>query len=72
MPKTSRRTAVFTESVIREMSRVASRHGAINLAQGFPDFDPPRELLEAAKAEMDAGHLSPLMVEQKQKEKKEF
>lgn len=55
MPRTSQRTALFTESLIREMSRVAHRHGAINLAQGFPDFDPPRELLEAAKAEMD-GH----------------
>ncbi|WP_044891527.1 pyridoxal phosphate-dependent aminotransferase [Opitutus terrae] len=55
MPKTSRRTAVFTESMIREMSRVAQQHGAINLAQGFPDWDPPAELLAAAKAEMDAG-----------------
>jgi aminotransferase len=56
MPRTSRRTARFTESLIREMTRVAQEHGAINLAQGFPDFDPPRELLEAGRAEMDAGH----------------
>jgi aminotransferase len=56
MPSTSRRTGAFTESVIREMTRFAQAHGAINLAQGFPDFDPPRELLDAAKAEMDAGH----------------
>ena len=56
MPRTSRRTALFTESLIREMTRVAQDCGAINLAQGFPDFDPPRELLDAAKAEMDAGH----------------
>jgi len=56
MPRTSRRTALFAESMIREMTRVAQRHGAINLAQGFPDFDPPRELLEAGRAEMDAGH----------------
>jgi len=56
MPRTSQRTAVFTESVIREMSRIATRHGAINLAQGFPDFDPPPALLAAAKAEMDLGH----------------
>jgi aminotransferase len=56
MPVTSRRTALLSESIIREMTRVAQRHGAINLAQGFPDFDPPRVLLEAAKAEMDAGH----------------
>jgi len=56
MPRTSLRTAGFGESMIREMTRVADRHGAINLSQGFPDFDPPRELLAAAKAEMDAGH----------------
>jgi hypothetical protein len=36
MPTTSRRTSVFTESLIREMSRVAARHGAINLAQASP------------------------------------
>lgn len=55
MPRTSRRTAVFTESLIREMSRVAAQHGAINLAQGFPDGDPPAALLAAAHAAMDAG-----------------
>ena len=36
------RTATFTESVIREMTRVANQYGAINLAQGFPDFPMPR------------------------------
>jgi len=55
MPRTSKRTSVFTESVIREMTRVAQRHGAINLAQGFPDFDPPPELVQAGKDAMDAG-----------------
>jgi aminotransferase len=55
MPKTSQRTAQFTESVIREMSRVATRHGAINLAQGFPDWDPPAQLVAAGKAAMDSG-----------------
>ncbi|MEY4685998.1 MAG: hypothetical protein RIR76_21 [Verrucomicrobiota bacterium] len=54
MPRTSRRTAVFTESLIREMSRVAARHGAITLAQGFPDWDPPVELVAAGKEAMDA------------------
>ncbi|MES2693617.1 MAG: aminotransferase class I/II-fold pyridoxal phosphate-dependent enzyme [Verrucomicrobiota bacterium] len=53
MPRTSQRTSVFTESLIREMSRVAARHGAINLAQGFPDWDPPAELVQAAKDAMD-------------------
>lgn len=46
----SERTAQITESVIREMSRVAARHGAINLAQGFPDFPAPESLKEAASA----------------------
>ncbi len=56
MPRTSRRTSVFTESLIREMTRVALQHGAINLSQGFPDFNPPRAILEAARAEMDTDH----------------
>jgi aminotransferase len=44
----SRRTLGFTESVIREMTRLAVRHGAINLAQGFPDFPAPEALKQAA------------------------
>jgi len=48
MPAT--RTASFTESVIREMTRVAQQHGAINLAQGFPDFPMPEAMKEAACA----------------------
>jgi aminotransferase len=48
MPNTSKRTSIFGESVIRRMTRVATAHGAINLSQGFPDFDPPEELLKAA------------------------
>jgi len=55
MPRTSLRTSVFTESVIRDMSRVALKYGAINLAQGFPDSDPPPALVQAAKDAMDAG-----------------
>lgn len=54
MPRTSQRTSVFSESLIREMSRVAAHHGAINLAQGFPDWDPPAALVQAAKDAMDA------------------
>ena len=49
MARTSRRTSVFTESLIREMSRVAARYGAINLSQGFPDWDPPPALVQAAR-----------------------
>lgn len=45
----STKAASFTESVIREMTRLAQRHGAINLAQGFPDFPAPAEVKEAAR-----------------------
>ena len=55
MPATAQRLDRFTESVIREMTRVARQHGAINLSQGFPDFDPPAELLDAAAREMAKG-----------------
>jgi len=47
MPQLSRRIENFTDSVIRRMTRIANEHGAINLSQGFPDFDPPVELKEA-------------------------
>lgn len=53
-PKTSRKAARFTESVIREMSRVCAEHGGINLAQGFPDFAAPAAMKEAAKQAIDA------------------
>lgn len=46
--RTAVRTHSFTESMIREMTRVAGRHGAINLAQGFPDFPAPQVLKDAA------------------------
>jgi aminotransferase len=42
------RVRYFSESVIREMTRLANRHGAINLAQGMPDFDAPQEVKDAA------------------------
>ena len=44
------KAASFTESVIREMTRVANQHGAINLAQGFPDFPMPEPMKDAACA----------------------
>ena len=44
----SRKAASFTESVIREMTRLALTHDAINLAQGFPDFHAPAEVKDAA------------------------
>lgn len=46
----------FTESIIREMSRVAHQYRAVNLAQGFPDFDPPEALIEAAVTALRSGH----------------
>jgi aminotransferase len=46
--RTARRTHGFTESVIRGMTRLATEHGAINLAQGFPNFPCPDVLKEAA------------------------
>jgi aminotransferase len=52
----SDRVQKFPESVIREMTRIASLHDAINLSQGYPDFNPPRELTEAAKRALDAGY----------------
>lgn len=50
---TSAKAAHFTESVIREMTRLATLHGAVNLAQGFPDFPAPPEIKEAAKRAID-------------------
>jgi len=49
MPSLSSRSQSFSESVIRRMTRVANLTGAVNLSQGFPDFDPPPALLEALK-----------------------
>lgn len=50
MIKTAHRASTFNESVIREMTRVANQHGAINLAQGFPDFPMPDPMKDAACA----------------------
>lgn len=50
----SQRISRFTESVIREMTRLAVRHKAINLAQGFPDFPAPAALKQAAHDAIDA------------------
>ena len=45
MKELSKRTETFTDSVIRRMTRIANQYNAINLSQGFPDFDPPKEIL---------------------------
>lgn len=56
MPKLSDRVGIFTDSVIRRMTRINNMTpGSINLSQGFPDFDPPREMLEALKKAAEEG-----------------
>jgi len=52
----SHKAAQFQESVIREMSRVAAQHKAVNLAQGFPDFPAPSEIKEAACRAIMSNH----------------
>ena len=57
MPVLSERVQSFTDSVIRRMTRISDEHGAINLSQGFPDFDPPKEIMDAlAKAAYEGPH----------------
>lgn len=46
MPKLSARVGTFTDSVIRRMTRISDEYGAINLSQGYPDFDPPKALTD--------------------------
>ena len=53
-PKLSAKADRFTESVIREMTRLALKYGAVNLSQGFPDFPAPAEIKKAAKQAIDA------------------
>lgn len=57
MSRLSDRVGTFTDSVIRRMTRISDVYGAINLSQGFPDFDPPKEMLDAmAKAAYAGPH----------------
>ena len=61
MPKLSDRVHTFTDSVIRRMTRISDEHGALNLSQGFPDFDPPREILDAlAQVSYQGPHQYPI------------
>ena len=46
MKRLSVRTDEFTDSVIRRMTRISNKYGAVNLSQGFPDFEPPKEILD--------------------------
>ena len=54
--RVSKRTKYYQESVIREMTRLAIEHDAINLSQGFPDFDPPQEVIQAAHEAIASGY----------------
>ena len=53
--KTAKRLDGMRESFIREMTRLALAHNAINLSQGFPDYDAPPEVIEAAKVALGSG-----------------
>lgn len=53
MRELSDRTAHFTDSVIRRMTRVSNKYGAVNLSQGFPDFDPPKAILDHLREAAD-------------------
>ena len=54
--RASAKASSFTESVIRDMTRMANQHGAINLGQGFPDFPAPEELKQAAARAIAEDH----------------
>ena len=57
MPGLSDRVQTFTDSAIRRMTRISDEYGAINLSQRFPDFDPPKEIMDAlAKASYAGPH----------------
>ena len=55
MQKISNRTTTFTDSLIRRMTRVSLENNAINLSQGFPDFNPPKAITERLKEVSDEG-----------------
>lgn len=56
MPKISDRTKTFTDSIIRRMTRISMQYNSVNLSQGFPDFDPPKEILDRL---VEIAHVGP-------------
>ena len=61
MQPMSGKTQYFTDSVIRRMTRIAIANNAINLAQGFPDFDPPKALMDRlAQVSYEGPHQYPI------------
>ena len=55
MPSLSTRTSFFSESIIRKMTRISNKYNAVNLSQGFPDFNPPKELLNSLSEVVSKG-----------------
>lgn len=55
MKKLANRLDHFSDSIIRRMTRIANQYDAINLSQGFPDFDPPKPLIDGLKQVADDG-----------------
>ena len=55
MQPLSHRTTTFTESLIRRMTRVSLQYNAVNLSQGFPDFNPPKEITDRLREISDIG-----------------
>jgi len=55
MPSLSNRVSFFTESIIRKMTRISNEYNAVNLSQGFPDFDPPKKLLNSLSEVVSTG-----------------
>ena len=62
MQSLSERTAGFTDSVIRRMTRVSMQYDAVNLSQGFPDFEPPKKLLDRLAARRTEGLTTPKQI----------
>ena len=61
MQELSRKNKLFTDSVIRRMTRIAIANNAINLAQGFPDFDPPKAITDRlAEVSAEGPHQYPI------------
>ena len=58
MSRLSKRVQGFTESVIREMTRVVAQHGGVNLAESMPNFPPPKAIVDAAHRALDGDRKS--------------
>ena len=68
--RVSRKASQFTESVIREMTREAMKHGAVNLSQGFPDFSAPEDIKRKAMEAIAADVGVPLLTTRREGRKR--